>query len=128
MHIHYLGEGALVTDNNKKIYVGKSELSDIKKTIIKDNSIFNTGYIVESGEQGHFYPELVNLFVTNKCPQRCIHCFNESDINSYEMDFKDIKKIITIINRKVPNINLSGGEPLIHRDFLNIVELIRDFN
>lgn len=140
MHIHYFGEGALLFDNNKKIYVKKNELNAINNKIkkykalnrenIKFNgeSILNKENIDESGKQGFFYPELVNLFITNKCPQNCIHCFNNSDMNANEMEFKDVIKIINMINMKTPQITLTGGEPLIHKDFLKIVDSINGFD
>lgn len=140
MHIHYFGEGALLFDNNKKIYVGKNELNAINNKIKKykslnreniksnDKLILNTESIEESGRQGFYYPELINLFITNKCPQNCIHCFNDSDMNASEMEFKDIIRIINMINKKTPQITLTGGEPLVHKDFLNIVDSINGFD
>lgn len=76
-----------------------------------------------------FNKELRTLifFVTTKCPLRCKHCFyaNELNKNLDELNLDEIKKIIS----KLPyleTIQLSGGEPFMRGDIVEIIKIFAD--
>ena len=64
------------------------------------------------------------LEVTNKCPLRCLHCSsNSSPTARQELKLKEIKRIIDdfkSLGGKV--LEISGGEPLLHKDIFKIIE------
>lgn len=79
----------------------------------------------------------LQLHITGKCNQRCKHCYH----NNYEnepMSFKDIEYIIEqfkeLIDKYNENkgikekgeINITGGEPFVRDDFMQILELLHE--
>ena len=78
-------------------------------------------------EYENFYFPKMNLMITGKCNLNCLHCFNAKDnapLNS-ELSFE---QIIDILNQArdigIHAFTITGGEPLVHRRFLDIVKAI----
>jgi AdoMet-dependent heme synthase len=110
--------------------------SENKRVIIHD---IDPKYkkIYEGEEYGLFsyIPVTVELDITNNCNFQCIHCFKNSICNNTSNSQKSSKwlssqQIYQIIqecaNLGVPELLLMGGEPLIHKDFLNFVKFASD--
>lgn len=81
---------------------------------------------------------LLQLHITGRCNQKCKHCYHTEYTNE-PLSFKDIEKIIedylellkkyNEINKiegfnKIGHINVTGGEPFIRKDFMDILELL----
>lgn len=67
-------------------------------------------------------PVAVQLELTSLCNEKCIHCYNHWR-DSIEVDRTlaedDIRKIISNLrNSEVPNLLITGGEPMIYPDLL----------
>ena len=62
--------------------------------------------------------------ITNYCPHECIYCSsnatNDKNIAIY-LALEDVKISIEKYGFGVDKINISGGEPLSHPDFYNIL-------
>ena len=78
-------------------------------------------------EYDNFYFPKMNLMITGKCNLNCLHCFNAKDnapLNS-ELSYDDI---LTLLDQSrdigVHAFTLTGGEPLVHPRFLDIVKAI----
>lgn len=58
--------------------------------------------------------------VTNQCNLRCIHCYNESDINCTSvMSLENFKNVINnLVELNVPKIQIIGGEPFFYKNIL----------
>lgn len=68
------------------------------------------------------------LDVTWRCNLNCAHCYNGGNQNVKDMDFKLIKNIVeTAYKYKIRNIYFSGGEPLLHKDFDKMLNLVFDY-
>ena len=74
------------------------------------------------------HPRLTYLFfeLTDACNLCCLHCgSNASPKNSTYLPVKDIKMVIDQVRKKYPPqsimICLTGGEPLLHPDFFEIL-------
>lgn len=75
--------------------------------------------------------ETVQLMLTNRCNLQCKHCStNAANENKGDFfDFNDIKSIIDkLVSCNVKAIILTGGEPLLRKDFMEIVHYIKSQN
>ena len=78
-------------------------------------------------EYDNYYFPRMNLMITGKCNLNCLHCFNAKDnapLNS-ELSYEQILNILDQARDiGVRSFTLTGGEPLVHRRFLDIVKAI----
>jgi len=68
------------------------------------------------------------IILTSRCNQRCLHCYgnygihvppNELTIKEWDLVFQDLVK------NNVFYVNISGGEPTVHPDFLEILDSLK---
>ena len=66
--------------------------------------------------------------LTRKCNLRCAHCYiDATEAAGEEMSLEEYAKVIDdLAQYKVPMVILSGGEPLIRKDFFEILGMIND--
>lgn len=73
----------------------------------------------------------MNVLLTSICNRKCQYCFadgkidyNKKNESNYNISVNNFKKILDFIN---PNdrISLLGGEPTLHRQFEDIIELLK---
>jgi radical SAM protein with 4Fe4S-binding SPASM domain len=75
-------------------------------------------------------PEELILFLTDYCTSKCIYCYMDSHAAD---DFKDTGKALTLSEiRKIASeardlgilkVQLTGGEPLLHRNIIEIIDI-----
>lgn len=66
--------------------------------------------------------------ITSKCNLRCKHCYNSSG-NNNEMPFEKFKEIVLELKKLGVNfISLSGGEPLLHSRFWELLDFLDSEN
>jgi radical SAM protein with 4Fe4S-binding SPASM domain len=70
------------------------------------------------------YPTEIYIEITNKCNYFCSHCISSSsEISTVEMPLWKIKELIDYMyDRQLYCLDISGGEPLLHPDFKEIIE------
>lgn len=71
----------------------------------------------------------VDLIITNRCNLKCIHCCADADgiIGNDTLDTHDWCNIIDILEmNKVKHIAITGGEPMIRKDFFDIVKYMKE--
>ncbi len=76
-------------------------------------------YMIEFGQ--------IQIEITGKCNMKCLHCRADNEEN-IDMPIEQIEKIIKFARRFSPNykeIIVSGGEPLLHKDFEKVMIAIR---
>lgn len=63
--------------------------------------------------------------ITERCNLHCAHCFVSATKAGIDLSINDIEnKVIKILSKlKVESITITGGEPLCHPDFINIIKL-----
>lgn len=68
----------------------------------------------------------VSVEIIQKCPNNCMHCSScSSPESTYILDVNTIKKLVSdFSNMGVKRVCLSGGEPFLHPDLINIVEFV----
>lgn len=78
-------------------------------------------------------PDYMTLAITNKCNFRCPYCCSagkgEAQFSSIpNMSFKFIRCIMPIAySLGVTRFRLSGGEPFVHKDIVNIIQFAGEF-
>lgn len=68
----------------------------------------------------------ITIEVTQQCPNRCIYCSSLSDIEKTEaMDIETIRKVVDDAKALgAVSVSLSGGEPLLREDIVDIADYI----
>lgn len=85
-----------------------------------------------SGNIGSRVPALsapLDLYweITRRCNEQCIHCYNNSSPTGEHADISYIDAIIDELSSSyLKNITITGGEPMMRRDFWYITERLRD--
>lgn len=76
-------------------------------------------------DNNFFLPLKINIFFTNFCNYRCDYCFlNENNsLNQNEMSKEIIEHIIFYMKKyKVPLVSIYGGDPLLSKNILYMIE------
>lgn len=72
-------------------------------------------------------PQTVHFQLTSKCNNNCKHCFGPNK-KIQNLSLLKIRKMLPIlISGGAKNIHLTGGEPLLRKDFDNLLKLFRDY-
>ena len=82
-------------------------------------------------EYDNYYFPRMNLMITGKCNLNCLHCFNAKDnapLNS-ELSYENVLNILDQARDiGVQAFAITGGEPLVHPRFLDIMKAIYERN
>ena len=82
-------------------------------------------------ERNHILPSL-SLEITNRCNFKCVHCFveNRQSPNSHQHLSLDQIRIVLkqAYNMNVFKITITGGEPFLHPQIIEILEEIKKYN
>jgi MoaA/NifB/PqqE/SkfB family radical SAM enzyme len=72
----------------------------------------------------------VSIEITQKCVNRCIHCSScSTEECTMTLQLDTIRRVVQGLQRlKAERVCLSGGEPFLHPDIVEIVKLISDCN
>jgi Fe-coproporphyrin III synthase len=63
--------------------------------------------------------------ITRTCNLRCVHCYSDSNAMQYpgELNWEQMCSVIDDLSEyRVPSLLLSGGEPMIHPRFFDVIE------
>ena len=70
------------------------------------------------------------LILTSRCNQRCLHCYGNYGmyIPPNELTGKEWDKVFEdLVQNNVFYVNISGGEPTVHPDFLEIIDSLKKY-
>lgn len=118
-------------DNNLSIEDLKLKLYDDEDRSYIDNlynKLSKNGILEIDGNKKVTKPRMVTFDITSRCNLKCTHCCASADIvNKDALGTKDVKNIIDKIVRYNPkSIVLTGGEPMLRDDFLDILEYLKN--
>ena len=68
---------------------------------------------------------MVNLFLIRPCNNYCINCVGTLDERSETLSLEEIKQIYKF--KRDDCVDITGGEPTIHKEFFDIMRYIADF-
>lgn len=72
------------------------------------------------------YPKLLNFFITWKCNSRCRLCNIWKLKDKTEIPLKKVSEIFSQKTlKKLKLVKISGGEPTLHSNFLDIIKIIK---
>ncbi len=78
-----------------------------------------------SGPDSRSRKPIVVWNITRTCNLRCVHCYSDSMAMRYpgELDWKQMQAVVAdLAAYRIPSLLFSGGEPLIHPRFFDLVE------
>lgn len=77
-----------------------------------------------AGSYEHFYPQHSTIELTDQCNYKCAHCYRGSSPQaSKHIDFEKCKQYINDLWENGGTVlELTGGEPLLHKNFFEIVD------
>ena len=67
--------------------------------------------------------------ITRTCNLRCVHCYSDSNAMQYpgELSWEEMQAVVKdLAAYQIPSLLLSGGEPLIHPRFFDLVDVASD--
>src|SRR4029077_9981684 len=77
-------------------------------------------------------PLYVAWQITNECNLACLHCIEESGPGKAFPDELDPAQVFSVIDQlmdnEVPYLSFSGGEPMLHPRFFDMVEYVCERN
>ena len=109
----------------KKLNMVDIECDDELQQIPSDSMIKEgelTQEIDNSVDLRHIHIEL-----TNRCNERCIHCYIPHQDKIKDMDNHTLDKILDEIDNSssVMSVNISGGEPMLHPSFAEVIKRLQ---
>ncbi len=70
-------------------------------------------------------PSYIQFYPTLNCNYSCSFCFNRNLPAFEDIDLNDFKNILLILkHHNINHIDILGGEPSLHRDLLQLVDLV----
>jgi radical SAM protein with 4Fe4S-binding SPASM domain len=87
------------------------------------NPFTDIGFKTKTPYKATEFPIRVDLVLTYRCNNNCGHCYVARDRNFPELDTESMKKILDVLwEVGVPHVALTGGEPTMRDDFLELIE------
>lgn len=106
-----------------------SETNWLNHTIRQSKHLPHVDEYLQKKFAGRPFLQSVLIELTTKCNERCIHCYIPG---TYKIDLMKKEKVISLLNElremNVLNVTLTGGEPMIHPDFISILRLCKELN
>lgn len=96
--------------------------SEIKNEVVVDDCskhIFSQNDFLRS----------LHIEIANECNERCLHCYIPHELKTKTIDSSLFFKIVEEgRNLNILNVTLSGGEPLLHKDFVGFLKRCRELD
>lgn len=77
------------------------------------------------GKENYYYPFSLSIELTNSCNFFCSHCYKDAEPNKNVFLSKEvIKDICQVLSPYLYCMEITGGEPTIHPEFMEIIESV----
>lgn len=122
------GETAADCNNNDYFFSYKKLNHKIKRNTNEVGAI-DTADFFENNDSEINRLSSVHIEITSKCNERCIHCYIPHENKIKTLNIENIYDVLEQCkNMNVLHIVLSGGEPLLHKNFYSILRKCREYN
>ncbi|EAB3418217.1 radical SAM protein, partial [Salmonella enterica] len=122
------GETVVECDNNDYFFSYEKINNKVQANINKDNDNSTIGFF-ETNFNDKNRLTSVHIEITSKCNERCIHCYIPHGSKIKSMDTQHIYSILEQCkDMNVLHITLSGGEPMLHKEFCSILKKCREYD
>ena len=100
-----------------------------KININPENSIpSENDYLLNISSENDFLRS-IHIEIANECNERCLHCYIPHELKTKVIDSNLFYKIIEEARSlNIINVTISGGEPLIHKDFIRFLSKCRELD
>ncbi len=116
IHLPHATDTMLATDNRRR----PATLRVSRR--VADSETANACYFRSGGDPGR---RKALLQITERCDLRCAHCFVSATHTGSDMSIEDFAAVIDRLDAaRVSHVTITGGEPFVHPDVLQIVELL----
>ncbi len=97
------------------------------KLLLESDNTQNFDIVPVIGSEYSWIPEYIAIDMTNNCPLRCRHCYlNAGQGNIKYLDSNMLRNICNeIIELGIPMVQLTGGEPLLHKDIFSTMKYLQ---
>ncbi|MCU4847431.1 radical SAM protein [Bacillus cereus] len=76
-----------------------------------------------TGKKGYEIPMEILLEITNRCNLKCIHCYKEAGYDKQDdINMENLLKKLEFFKGHIHSLQISGGEPMSHRKFYEILD------
>jgi radical SAM protein with 4Fe4S-binding SPASM domain len=93
----------------------------------KDTFIDYLNYIKDRlslEKEKRFSPMYTSICITEECNLKCVHCYQKNDRKT--MEYEKLTKILDDLkNNNILHLTITGGEPLIHPEIINILKYMK---
>lgn len=95
---------------------------------IHENGEVNINDCFNKSKQSDFLRS-VHIQIVNECNERCVHCYIPHKFKNQVLDSNVFYRLLDECRAmNIIHITLSGGEPLLHKDFLNFLIKCRELD
>ncbi len=112
--------------DNKDCIITKIQNLYKKGVLVRTNCGFEKELIFH-GIKGCYFPKEIAIELTNTCNYKCPFCYKNAQVKGEFISDETIYKIDDTIRNNVRHILLTGGEPTIHPNYLEYIELFSTY-
>lgn len=130
-YTHLVSSGFIDYKDNEKELIDNQIQSDETEnyyTSEKSNQVDVTHFLNDYFKDN---PHLVSFQIelTNKCNERCVHCYIPHEMKNEEIDYKLMMDVIKQCKEmNVLTLTFSGGEPMLHPHFCEFLRYAKDLD
>lgn len=124
--LNYSSDNKITVEESIDLFEDSNDKEYFKKIL---KNLDNIGVLMEAPIDKVYISKMnkITFAITNKCNLKCSFCSQDSKIeDEEELSFEEIKSIINKIMMFKPlKIVLTGGEPMLRKDFFDIIDYIK---